>query len=43
MFCPFSVDLPKAVVEKMESNGKKYPVQEAYGSSKKYSEVKEAK
>lgn len=32
------VDLPKAVLEKMELNKQKYPASLVYGSSKKYNE-----
>lgn len=32
------VDLPKAVMEKIEHNSQKYPVDKVYGSSKKYNE-----
>ena len=34
------VDLPAAVLHKMEQNKKKYPVSQVYGSSKKYTEYK---
>ena len=34
------VDLPSAVVRKIEMNGKKYPANVVYGSSLKYNEYK---
>ena len=34
------LDLPKAVVEKISLNAKKYPAKEVDGSSKKYKEYK---
>lgn len=33
------VDLPSAVLEKMEHNGKKYPEDKAYGRADKYTEL----
>jgi len=33
------IDLEKAVEEKMEENGRKYPVEKAYGTAKKYTEL----
>jgi len=34
------IDLPQAVENKIEMNGKKYPIEKAKGSSKKYKEFK---
>ncbi|QWH15289.1 nucleotide pyrophosphohydrolase (plasmid) [Bacillus mycoides] len=34
------IDIEKAIKEKIEKNSKKYPVQKAYGSNKKYTELK---
>lgn len=33
------IDIEKAIVEKLEKNRKKYPVEKAYGSNKKYTEL----
>jgi hypothetical protein len=33
------IDLPKALREKMRENEKKYPVEKAKGSHKKYTEL----
>lgn len=33
------IDLPRAVTDKMAKNEAKYPVEKAYGSSKKYNEL----
>lgn len=35
----FCIDLEKAVLDKIEINGKKYPVSKSYGSNKKYNEI----
>ena len=32
------IDLPKAVLDKMASNAKKYPVDKSYGKSNKYTD-----
>ncbi len=34
-----NIDLNKAVLKKIEKNDKKYPLEKAYGSAKKYSEL----
>jgi NTP pyrophosphatase (non-canonical NTP hydrolase) len=34
------IDLPKAVENKLDLNGRKYPIEKAKGSSKKYKELK---
>jgi len=36
----FDIDLAQAVMKKIELNGKKYPVEKSYNSSKKYNEFK---
>ena len=33
------IDLSTAVCEKIEKNGKKYPVEKSYGSNRKYTEL----
>lgn len=33
------IDLPSAVLDKIELNRKKYPISKSYGSSKKYNEL----
>lgn len=35
------LDLDEIVCEKVKKNGEKYPVEKAYGSKKKYTELKE--
>jgi NTP pyrophosphatase (non-canonical NTP hydrolase) len=35
----FDIDLGKAIEMKIEKNAKKYPVDKAYGSNKKYTEL----
>ncbi len=40
LFCDGAkIDLGKAFIEKLEKNGKKYPVEKAKGSPKKYSDL----
>lgn len=34
------IDIEKTIKEKIEKNSKKYPVEKAYGSNKKYTELK---
>jgi len=34
-----NIDLKEALIQKMEKNEKKYPVDKAYGSKKKYTEL----
>jgi len=35
----FKIDLLTAVEDKIDKNGKKYPVEKSYGSNKKYTEL----
>lgn len=36
------IDLPRAALEKIEHNRLKYPIDKVYGSSKKYTEYRDA-
>lgn len=35
----FKIDLEKVVLDKLEINGKKYPINKSFGSNKKYNEL----
>lgn len=34
-----NINLEQAVIDKIKKNGEKYPIEKAYGSNKKYSEL----
>lgn len=35
----FNIDLEKVVLDKLEINGRKYPIEKSFGSNKKYNEL----